>query len=224
MESSYTHPPRPLLPLRGQSRRERLPSPHGDRRGLGAPPHHSPPFHCGWARSQRGLLPCPHGAACNHRARLDPGPSQSIGHVTLRLPSHRSKAHLAPRPPSDSINPGYPLMRECVRSPAPTRTIKWIKGHPESTRAPRSDLTQDQWGNYLADLFASSPTSLPLGLPPDTRGASAHWDGTSVQLVAKARRLSHRGIAHVVQRYDIYGTCGGTGLTRPSPTPHSLML
>ena len=35
-------------------------------------------------------------------------------------------------------NAGYPLLRDCVRNLTPHRTIKWIKGHPERSQAPRS--------------------------------------------------------------------------------------
>ena len=58
-------------------------------------------------------------------------------------------------------NAGYPLLRDCVRSLNPHRTLQWIKGHPERSRTPRSGWTQDQWGNYLADLFAGDRTRTP---------------------------------------------------------------
>ena len=66
--------------------------------------------------------------------------------------------HVLRRTPT---NAGYPLLRDCVRSLTPHRTIQWIKGHPERSRTPRSGWTQDQWGNYMADLFAGDPTSTP---------------------------------------------------------------
>ena len=58
-------------------------------------------------------------------------------------------------------NAGYPLLRDCVRRLDPHRTLQWIKGHPERSRTPRSGWTQDQWGNYLADLFAGDPSRTP---------------------------------------------------------------
>ena len=41
-------------------------------------------------------------------------------------------------------NSGYPLLRDCVRNLTPHRSLKWIKGHPERSQAPRSGWTQDQ--------------------------------------------------------------------------------
>ena len=63
----------------------------------------------------------------------------------------------------NTTNAGYPLLRDCVRLIVPHCTLHWIKGHPERSRVPRSGWTQDQLGNYLADLFAGSlhsPVSL----------------------------------------------------------------
>ena len=41
-----------------------------------------------------------------------------------------------------------------------------IKGHPECPQTPRSGWSQDQWGNYIADLHASPPHTPPsLNLP-----------------------------------------------------------
>ena len=37
------------------------------------------------------------------------------------------------------------------------RTIHWIKGHPEHSHTPRLGWSQDQWGNYIADLYAGGP-------------------------------------------------------------------
>ena len=62
-------------------------------------------------------------------------------------------------------SPGYPLLRECKRLITPARTIRWTKGHPERSHAPRSGWSQDQWGNYLADLYAG-------GGPPPSSAAS----------------------------------------------------
>ena len=73
----------------------------------------------------------------------------------VRKLAHR---HVLRRNPTSAR---YPLMRDCARSITPARTLQWIKGHPERTRTPRSGWTQDQWGNYLADLYARSPASSP---------------------------------------------------------------
>ena len=58
-------------------------------------------------------------------------------------------------------SPGYPLLRDCQRLISSTRSIQWIKGHPERSKIPQSGWSQDQWGNYIADLHASL-TPLPL--------------------------------------------------------------
>ena len=73
----------------------------------------------------------------------------------VRKLAHR---HVLRRNPTSA---GYPLMRDCARSITTARTLQWIKGHPERTRTPCSGWTQDQWGNYLADLYARSPASSP---------------------------------------------------------------
>ena len=96
--------------------------------------------------------PPPHGTPRHHRGPTNPLKSQSLGHGPLRL------SGILRRNPT---NAGYPLLRDCVRSLTPHRTIQWIKGHPERSRTPRSGWTQDQWGNYLADLFAGDPTRTP---------------------------------------------------------------
>ena len=160
-----------------------------------------------------------------------------------------AQRHVLRRNPT---NAGYPLLRDCARSLTHHRTLKWIKGHPERSQVPRSGWTQDQWGNFLADSFASDPhRPPPLDFPQLTthrilshtaiaqasvqphdwhfiapghaplldglrpalasaslmdyletrdasraaRGVTARWEGTSVQLAAKAWRLAHRGIA-----------------------------
>ena len=160
-----------------------------------------------------------------------------------------AQRHVLRRNPT---NAGYPLIRDCVRSLTPQRTLQWIKGHPERSRTPRSGWTRDQWGNYLADLFAGDPTSTPpLNLPQLTihptltheaiaqasiqhadwhfiatgqvpaldglrpalahaslldyfqtrdatqaaQGASARWEGASVQLAKWAWQLSQRDIS-----------------------------
>ena len=66
-------------------------------------------------------------------------------------------------------SPGYPLLRECKRLLTPARTLRWTKGHPERSRSPRSDWSQDQWGNYLADLYAGGgPPAHPDARQPKT--------------------------------------------------------
>ena len=63
-------------------------------------------------------------------------------------------------------SPGYPLLRDCKRLLASTRSIQWIKGHPERSQTPPSGWSQDQWGNYIADLHARPPhTPQALNLP-----------------------------------------------------------
>ena len=47
--------------------------------------------------------------------------------------------------------------RECKRLINADRTIHWIKGHRERSHTPRSGWSQDQWGNYIADLYAGRP-------------------------------------------------------------------
>ena len=85
-------------------------------------------------------------------------------------------------------NTGYPLLRDCVRELTPNRTLKWIKGHPERSQAPRSGWTQDQWGNFLADLFASNPHRPP---PLDFPQLTTH------------RILAHAAIAQAsIQPHD----------------------
>ena len=49
------------------------------------------------------------------------------------------------------------LSFECKRLISANSTTHWIKGHPERSHTPRSGWLQDQWGNYLADLYAGSP-------------------------------------------------------------------
>ena len=60
---------------------------------------------------------------------------------------------------------GYPLLRDCKRLISGTRSIHWIKGHPERSQTPPSGLSQDQWGNYVADLHPSPPPTHTLNLP-----------------------------------------------------------
>ena len=43
-------------------------------------------------------------------------------------------------------SPGYPLLRDCKRLLASTRSIHWIKGHAERSQTPKSGWSQDQWG------------------------------------------------------------------------------
>ena len=69
-------------------------------------------------------------------------------------------------------SPGYPLLRYCVRSLAPTRTIQRIKEQPERTLVPRSRKTT---GEIPGDL--PRPPRLPLAhrLPdPLTRSLALH--------------------------------------------------
>ena len=69
-------------------------------------------------------------------------------------------------------SPGYPLLRECKRLLTPARTIRWTKGHPERSHAPRSGWSRDQWGNYLVERTSRcSPAQVtPSTGPPLSSG------------------------------------------------------
>ena len=114
-----------------------------------------------------GLDPHQGGSPTTMELMATTGGLQILSHLNLSgtvlsdcqgLVRKIAQRHVLRRNPT---NAGYPLLRDCVRSLKPHRTLHWIKGHPERSRTPRSGWTQDRWGNYLADLFAGDPTRTP---------------------------------------------------------------
>ena len=75
----------------------------------------------------------------------------------------------------NTTSPGFPLLRDCKRMIASTRSIQWIKVHPERSQTPQSGWSQDQWGNYIADHYARLPhTPSALNLPTLTPTVGHH--------------------------------------------------
>ena len=56
---------------------------------------------------------------------------------------------------------GFPLIRACVRRLHPSRTLQWVRSHPERSRIPRTAWDQSQWGIFFADRYARSPFAPP---------------------------------------------------------------
>ena len=68
--------------------------------------------------------------------------------------------HVLRRTPA---NPGFPLIRVCVRRLRhPSRQLQLIRSHPERSWTPRSAWDQSQWWIFLADHYARAPTSPPI--------------------------------------------------------------
>ena len=67
---------------------------------------------------------------------------------------------------------GFPLIRACARRVRhPSRQLQRTRSHPERSGTPRSGWDQSQWGIFLADHYARSPTSPPPGPPSTDCGA-----------------------------------------------------
>ena len=61
-----------------------------------------------------------------------------------------------------STKVGYHLLRACHRILSTTSIrLQWTRSHPETSDSPVSGWSPDQWGIYLADLYAS-PHPKPL--------------------------------------------------------------
>ena len=66
--------------------------------------------------------------------------------------------HVLRRTPA---NPGFPLIRVCVRRLRhPSRQLQLIRSHPERSWTPRSAWDQSQWWIFLADPFLDYPSRL----------------------------------------------------------------
>ena len=62
---------------------------------------------------------------------------------------------------------GFSLIRACARRLRhPSRSLQWVRSHPERSRTPRAAWDQSQWGIFLADLYGRTPAAPPVpGLP-----------------------------------------------------------
>ena len=57
---------------------------------------------------------------------------------------------------------GFPLFRACARRLLhPSRTLQWVRSNLERSRTPHTAWDQSQWGIFLADRYAQTPTSPP---------------------------------------------------------------
>ena len=67
--------------------------------------------------------------------------------------------HVLRRTPASA---GFPLIRACARRLRhPSRTLQWVRSHPERSRTPRSAWDQSHWGIFFANRYARSPSAPP---------------------------------------------------------------